>query len=197
LTIALLAVVLVASVALAGGDLSRFSAVRVRWGWFLVAAAGTQAAILLTAPFLPAALLAGAHLASYAFAVAFLVANRTIPGLWLIGAGGLANLAAIGANGGVMPASPAALERAGLAQLEHFVNSAPLADPRLWFLGDIFAIPAGWPLANVFSVGDVLLLIGVAFGAHRVSGSRLVPRRIRRPAHDVLTVRRRELERAH
>jgi hypothetical protein len=31
---------------------------------------------------------------------------------------------------------------------------------RLWFLGDVFAIPASWPLANVFSVGDLLIAIG-------------------------------------
>ena len=36
------------------------------------------------------------------------------------------------------------------------MNSGVLAAPRLAFLGDVFAIPAGWPLANVFSIGDVL-----------------------------------------
>jgi hypothetical protein len=43
---------------------------------------------------------------------------------------------------------------------------------RLWFLGDVFAIPAGWPLANVFSVGDVLILLGAAVASFRVSGTR-------------------------
>ena len=30
-----------------------------------------------------------------------------------------------------------------------------------WFLGDVFAIPKGWPLANVFSVGDVVIVIAI------------------------------------
>ena len=37
-----------------------------------------------------------------------------------------------------------------------------VADPALRFLTDIFAIPAAIPLANVFSLGDVLIGIGVA-----------------------------------
>jgi hypothetical protein len=31
-------------------------------------------------------------------------------------------------------------------------------------------------MANVFSIGDLLILGGVAWGAHRICGSRLVPR---------------------
>jgi len=34
------------------------------------------------------------------------------------------------------------------------------ASPHLAFLGDVFAIPAPFPLADVFSVDDVLVLIG-------------------------------------
>jgi hypothetical protein len=41
-----------------------------------------------------------------------------------------------------------------------FVNSAPVVHARLAFLGDIFSIPGSLPLANVFSLGDVFLLIG-------------------------------------
>ena len=33
--------------------------------------------------------------------------------------------------------------------------------PRLWFLGDVFALPARLPLANVFSVGDLLIGLGM------------------------------------
>lgn len=37
-----------------------------------------------------------------------------------------------------------------------------LTNPVLRPLTDIFAIPAGLPLANVFSIGDVLIGIGIA-----------------------------------
>jgi hypothetical protein len=51
-----------------------------------------------------------------------------------------------------------------------------VAGPRLAFLGDVFAVPASWPLSNVFSVGDMLIAVGLAWGVHRICGSRLVPR---------------------
>ena len=79
--------------------------------------------------------------------------------------GAVLNLLAITANGGVMPASPAALAAAGLpADEPGFQSSTAVDDPRLAFLGDVFAIPASWPLSNVFSVGDVLIGVGLAWG---------------------------------
>jgi hypothetical protein len=107
----------------------------------------------------------------------FLAANWRLPGLPLAALGAALNLLAIVANGGVMPASPSALAAAGLpVDQPGFQNSAALADPRLAFLGDVFAVPASWPLSNVFSVGDLLIGAGLAWGLHRVCGSRLVPR---------------------
>jgi hypothetical protein len=84
------------------------------------------------------------------------------------------NMLAIGANNGVMPASPAAVLRAGLVESSgEFANSAATTNPRLGFLGGVFAIPRGVPLANVFSVGDVLLVAGFAIVMHSACGSRL------------------------
>ena len=71
------------------------------------------------------------------------------------------NLAAIIANGGVMPTTEAALATAGLSPADGFSNSAVLADPRLAPLTDVFALPAAIPLANVFSIGDVLIGVGI------------------------------------
>ena len=58
-----------------------------------------------------------------------------------------------------MPADPGALDIAGLPPGDH-ANSVVLADPALRPLTDIFAIPAWLPMANVFSVGDVLIAVG-------------------------------------
>jgi hypothetical protein len=71
-----------------------------------------------------------------------------------------------------MPARPAALAAAGLAAGPGFANSAPLAHPRLAFLGDVFAIPDAVPLANVFSLGDVCIALGALLLLHRVCGTR-------------------------
>jgi hypothetical protein len=72
-----------------------------------------------------------------------------------------------------MPASPEAVAAAGLPpDPPGFANSAVLPDPRLAFLGDVFAIPRSWPLANVFSVGDVLIAVGAAAAVQGICGSR-------------------------
>jgi hypothetical protein len=47
-----------------------------------------------------------------------------------------------------------------------------VAKPKLAFLGDIFAWPDPLPLHNVFSAGDVCILIGAAIVIHFVCGSR-------------------------
>ena len=170
-----LAVVIV-SVPLCGGQLSRLGAVKLRWGPVVLAAIALQVLVINVLPdALPSAIAAALHLATYGLAVAFLVVNRSVPGLWIAGTGGLCNLAAIIANGGVMPASDAARRTAGLPAPRggHFTNSATVKHPKLLFLGDIFAIPKSWPLANVFSIGDVLLIVGAAVLLHRVCGSRL------------------------
>jgi hypothetical protein len=97
-----------------------------------------------------------------------------VPGIFVIGLGGLLNALAITANNGVMPADPEALERAGILSVPgEFANSAAVAQPNLQWLGDVFAVPSGWPLANVFSAGDMILVLGAFILLHRVSGSLL------------------------
>jgi hypothetical protein len=52
-----------------------------------------------------------------------------------------------------------------------------LENPRLPWLGDVFAVPEGFPLANVFSIGDIIMAVGAAYAVHRICGTRLVRRR--------------------
>lgn len=161
---------------LAGGSLRRFGDVRFRYAWIVLVALLAQVVALEVVPEADAGLLAGVHLATYAVAGVFVVLNRHVPGLMLVAAGAASNGVTIALNGGTLPASRSAVETAGI-HLEpgEFVNSGVLPDPTLGFLGDVFAIPEGFPLANVFSVGDVLIVLGVGWGAHRVCRSRLVP----------------------
>lgn len=73
------------------------------------------------------------------------------------------------ANGGTLPADADALARAGIEpEPGDFVNSGVVDGANLWFLGDVFAWPQPMPLANVFSVGDVLVVAGAVWGVHRV-----------------------------
>jgi hypothetical protein len=69
---------------------------------------------------------------------------------------------AIIANGGYMPVSPDALAAMGRLPKEGYSNSVPRTDVVLGPLTDIFTMPAWVPMANVFSVGDILIGVGAA-----------------------------------
>jgi hypothetical protein len=173
-----------ASVPLARGRLGALADLRFRAARLLLAAIAVQILIVSVIPGEGSPAMHNAvHVATYFLVGAFVVANRRIPWVWLIALGGALNFAAIAANGGVMPADPDAVAAAGLAvDPGEFVNSGVVADPHLAFLGDVFAVPASWPVSNVFSVGDVLILLGALLAMHCVCASRLAVRRFAVPA---------------
>ena len=162
------------AVRLAGGRFEQLATLSLR-GWELVVAALLVQILTISVLVDPPHLLATSlHLLSYVLAGAFLWRNRAVPGLLVAAGGGALNLLAIAANGGVMPASAQALRSAGLAtDGPHFVNSTVVADPQLAFLGDVFAVPAAaGQLANVFSVGDLVLAFGAVYVVHAAAGCR-------------------------
>lgn len=174
MTLALALLALLLTVPLAGGKMSRLGTVRIRWIGLAAVAFAVQVVIVVVVPDGDTNLHRIVHLATYAAAGAVLVRNLDLRFLWVVGVGGLLNLVAIAANGGVMPASRGALEAAGLeVQSGQFANSDVVEGAHVAFLGDVFAIPAGWPGANVFSVGDVVMLVGVFLAVHAAAGSRL------------------------
>ena len=65
---------------------------------------------------------------------------------------------AILANGGHMPALPAAMRAAGLTYTGVQNNSVAEATPRLAWLVDRFAAPHWLPIANIYSLGDMLIV---------------------------------------
>jgi Family of unknown function (DUF5317) len=173
----LVAVVVLAAVTvpLFGGRLGALVEVRLRHVWAIFAALGLEI-VAMELPGLPDRLRAALLILAYPVGAIFLAANWRVPGMPLIALGAACNLLAIAANGGVMPASPTALAAAGLpVDAPGFQNSTALADPRLGFLGDVFFIPASWPLSNVFSVGDVLIALGILWALHGICRSRLAP----------------------
>jgi hypothetical protein len=166
-----------ALVPVAGGRLSGLADIRIRHAWLLGLALGIQILVMSVIPDVgPEWAHRAAHIGSYLLAIGFVAMNLHIRGLLVAALGGAANFVAIAANGGVMPASARAMEIAGMSAGDGgFANSAVIEDARLLVLGDIFAIPASWPLSNVFSVGDVLLVVGCGLVIHAACGSRLVP----------------------
>jgi Family of unknown function (DUF5317) len=171
-----------ASVPLAGGRLGALADVRFRAAWLAVVAIAAQILIISVMPQGGGFVHHAAHLGSYALIAAFLWVNRGIPYLWLAALGGALNLTAIVANGGVMPADPDALAAAGVHQeAGDFANSTTVAHPHLSFLGDVFAVPSSWPVSNVFSIGDVVLVVAALLALHCLCGSRLALPRFASP----------------
>src|SRR2546421_5529631 len=165
-----------AAVPLAKGRLMKLADLKIRMPLLVVAAIGIQLYITVDFSGPRTGMVDVLHVASYVIAAAFVWVNRKIPGMWLIGVGAALNVAAIAANGGVMPATPHALAVAGLpVDIAHFKNSMAIVSPKLSFLGDVFAVPKSIPFSNVFSIGDICIALGAAFSIHRVTGSRLVP----------------------
>jgi hypothetical protein len=155
---------------LMGGRLDRLGELRFEWGWLAIAGLAVQ--VVLFSGLVGGAVGRGVGEAIYVASTgAVLVAvwrNLGVPGLPLVALGAISNLVAIVANGGIMPTTHAALADAGLSAEEGFSNSAVVADPAVAPLTDIFAMPPWLPFANVFSVGDVLIGLGIvlviAFG---------------------------------
>ena len=182
----LLAILLfaLATTPLFGGSLSALGDLRFRHVWLVIAAIGLQVLIISVIPDKLTWSHVPIHLMSYVAAIAFIALNRRISGVVVIGAGGLMNLTAIALNGGVMPAREAALRSAGIVHdAGQFANSTTVADARVAFLGDIFSIPEGVPiLNNVFSLGDILIGIGVLMLVYGVCLKERRRRRIPSPA---------------
>jgi hypothetical protein len=146
-----------------GGRLDRLAHLRFEWAWLAVAGLAVQV-VLFSSPIgesLGGGVGAAIYVASTGAVLVAVWRNLGIPGLPLVALGAISNLAAIVANDGVMPTTPEALAAAGLSTRDGFSNSAIRANPALAPLTDIFAMPSWLPFANVFSIGDVLIALGI------------------------------------
>jgi hypothetical protein len=148
---------------LAGGRIEGL--VQLRFRWAALAVAGLLVQVVLFTPLgdgIAGDLGPAVYLASTAAVFVAVLRNLRMPGMAIAAVGALSNLVAIAANGGSMPADPGALALAGFEGPGEHTNSVVLAEPALRPLTDIFALPSWVPLANVFSIGDVLIGVGVA-----------------------------------
>ena len=101
------------------------------------------------------------YVASTAAVLVALAGNARITGIPIVALGATFNFLAIIANGGYMPAGGAAMEALDKSLGNAYSNSAVLAHPALEPLTDVFSLPAWVPYANIFSIGDVLISLGV------------------------------------
>ena len=164
---------------LTGGSPARLGQLRLVWAPLIVLGMVIQLLLFST----PAGNALGdaaslAYVLSNVMVLAAVAANLATPGLWLVLTGGISNFLAIVANGGYMPVSPDILAALGALPKVDYSNSAPRDTAVLAALTDVFSMPSWVPLANVFSVGDLLIGVGAAIavfaGMHgrgpRISG---------------------------
>jgi hypothetical protein len=147
---------------LLGGRPSGLATVRFRLGGLAIVALAIQVVLFSSlAEDLDAGVRRAIYVASTGLVGVVVLANLRLTGVPLIALGAGLNLAAILANGGSMPADPAALAALGMTAGGN-TNSVVVAQPALGPLTDLFAMPAWLPWSNVFSIGDVLIGAGVA-----------------------------------
>jgi hypothetical protein len=148
---------------LLGGRLAGLADLRFRWSGLMLAGLLVQVVLFSE----PVAARVGSlgppmYVASTAMVLVAVVANRHIRGIPIVALGAACNLAAIMANGGYMPAAPAAAEVLDRTDPTIYSNTALIDSPALGPLTDIFALPTWLPFTNVVSIGDMLIAVGVA-----------------------------------
>jgi hypothetical protein len=150
---------------IAGGRLHALEQVRFRWWGLALGGLAFQAVLFsdLLGSRMPDAVPA-LYVISTLVVLAALLRNLALPGFAVIAAGALLNLAAILANGGLMPSSAEArVSLNGTLGLGDRITNSTLAgaDTLLPWLGDIFVLPRPMPFANAFSVGDLVIGAGI------------------------------------
>lgn len=166
----------VAYALLRGGTLANFARLRVRRLSLILGSFAIR--MLIDTPFMAGSLVSfwtvPLFLVSFGLLIWWVWENRHLPGGTLIGAGTIMNLAAVTANGGAMPVDPVAALYAGkpfddaaTASAAADVHRAFGEQVQLWLLTDIFPVPAGIPFAAVYSLGDIILTVGIAILCYR------------------------------
>lgn len=98
--------------------------------------------------------------------------NRDLSGFWLLGLGLLLNFLVITINGGLMPISPETVHQlAPDIPIDHFEIGQRMGgskdillnenQTRLALLSDQFTFPAWFPARVAFSLGDILIALGI------------------------------------
>lgn len=170
---------------LTGGSFSGFSVARFRFFPLLIAAALIQV-VIFTPPVGTYEIIHDTgrfiYMGTLLATLFVLVSNVHIPGLKIVLLGAALNALVIFANGGYMPSPESALREAGRydhvvqeqadidagKRIPHTNSTITDEDTRLEYLGDIIAIPEGYPLANVISIGDIFIALGAAIAVYRV-----------------------------
>jgi hypothetical protein len=142
------------------------------WRWLALTAFIIQILIFSDLPLfssLPHVIVVIFHYVSYLCLLIFIIRNIKNFGISFVGLGIFFNMLVIFINGGHMPTIPQNLKNTSVGksaeainQGEAVHNSAKMtSDTLLPWLGDVFYLPSWVPFSNVFSIGDVLIAVGI------------------------------------
>jgi hypothetical protein len=154
-----------------GGRPGNLVRLHLRWPGLIFLALVMQVAIFTSWLPVSPALVPILYVLSDVIALVWLGRNIRIAGIPCVALGSVSNLAAIVANGGRMPVDGTLLSRARGAAAETAVASGHSAtnrviatgQTRLAWLIDRFLLAPPFPFPTVFSVGDLLIGLGVAW----------------------------------
>jgi len=153
---------------------SQIASIPLRAPWLALVALALQVP-LLRAPFGPTQQVTAAQalfLLSHLLLLMFVWLNWRLVGIEIVGLGVLCNLIVVLANGGFMPITPQTLVRINPGStLEqwtvgfHYGGSKDVIllqqETTLWVLSDILVLPPPFPWPTAFSVGDLLIALGI------------------------------------
>lgn len=150
---------------------ANIAAVKIKYGWLIILAVLLQRMpFALSAPSSFVELKKALLVLSYVLLLWALSRNLHLWSMRILALGTILNFAAIVANGGLMPVSPAARLQAGMTVIgqsgfgkvlpEGTGILLPVDQTNVWFLSDIIPISS---VGGVFSPGDILIGIGLLF----------------------------------
>lgn len=163
-----------------GGSVANLARLKFRWPWLLLVAVVLRYGEV----FSPLSRIEGTqylYVVSLALIVLWTVWHfRLLPGVWLVTAGGLLNLAVVLTNDGRMPvdATLAARHLGGILVQRGHIGQYVVMGPgtHLSLLGDWITVP---PFTEAYSPGDLLIGLGIAavifFALRRAPSSEVVP----------------------
>ena len=141
-----------------GGSIGRVSQLRFRWPWLIIAVVLIREAVLLT----PLGRVDGARYIYVAALVAIIAwvawHSARVRGIWLVAVGAALNVIVIVANNARMTVAPE-LAGAILPRTNPGLYTVMGPQTNLNFLGDWIKLT---PIPEAYSVGDVLIAVGLA-----------------------------------
>jgi len=157
-----------------GYALERMAAIPLRCAWLVLLALALQWPLLRTPAGLrqQIAVQQVLFLASHLLLLIFVGLNWRSTAVKIIGLGVVCNLIVIVANGGLMPITRETLAQinpgSSLAQFPfgaHYGYSKDVILPQqgtvLWLLSDILVLPPPFPWPTAFSLGDLIIALGI------------------------------------